>query len=322
MDCQHAASKSTAFSAEEARLAASTRRGSARSSGFIILPVIWVVFFLALATAAFMLATRSHVRLAASAAASASAAALADAGINLALYDLANARAVRNWKRRLPVDGRTYICSIGKARIGISISEEAGKIDLNGADRALLVALFQGLGRSSGNARRLAAAIEDYRDPDDTRRPDGAEVADYREAGRKTGPKNAAFESPLELAQVLGLDRALLDKALPYVTVHTGLQGIDPTKASPALLEVLVAGFSGSGIGAATGETFRLPASVAVVSSQRVYAIRAQAEDVDGARFLREAIVRSSGGSEVPTILGWRQVGATDEMNGTDLGPC
>ena len=323
MDCQHAASKSTVSSAEEAVRAATKRGDHARSSGFIILPVMWVVFFLALATTAFMLATRSHVRLAASATASASAAALADAGINLALYDLANARAVRTWKRRLPIDGRTYICIIGKARIGISISEEAGKIDLNGADRALLVALFQGLGRSSGNARRLAAAIEDYRDPDDTRRPDGAEVADYREAGRKTGPKNAAFESPLELAQILGFDRVLLDKALPYITVHTGLQGIDPTKASPALLELLVAGFTESGIGASAGETSRLPANVAVLSNQRVYAIRAQAEDVDGAKFLREAIVRSpSGGSEVPTILGWRQAGATDEMNGIDLGPC
>lgn len=293
-----------------------------QSSGFIILPVIWVVFFLALASATFMLTTRSQVRLTASATASAAAAALADAGINLALYDLANARAQRNWKRRLPVDGRTYICTIGNARIGISISEEAGKIDLNGANRALIVALFRGLGKSSGDARRLAAAIEDYRDSDDIRRPEGAELADYRESGRKTGPKNAAFESPLELAQVLGFDRALLDKTLPYVTVHTGLEGLDPAKASPALLEVLVAGFTEGGIAAGMGETSRLPTNVAVLSSQRVYAIRAQAEDVDGARFLRESIVRSSGGSEMPTILGWRQVGAIDEMNGTALGPC
>ncbi len=282
----------------------------------MLISVIWVVLFLALAAAAFTMSVRSHVQEASAEAASADARALAEAGTQLALHDLVNARLARGWQRRFPADGRTYACSIGVGRVLVTVEDEAGKIDLNTATEAVLRRLLVGAGRSADEAERLAAAILDNGDPDSVRRQGGAEADDYRQAGRRTGPKNAPLDSPLELAQVLGVDAALLAKVLPFVTVHSGLQGTDLSKATPALSAML-------GAGTSSGASARLPADMQAISPQRVFLIRAQAVGERGATFVRETVVRvAPSRTRHFAILAWRQVNASPAAQGTDLGPC
>mgnify|MGYP001321870935 CR=1 FL=1 len=305
--CPAAASKSTACSADAARA----------DAGFVLISVLWVVLFLALAAAAFTISVRSHVQETSAEAASADARALADAGTQLALHDLVNARISRGWQRRFPTDGRAYTCTIGAARVTVAVEDEAGKIDLNTASDLLLRRLLVGTGLAAVEAERRAAAIIDYRDADSVRREAGAEAEEYFQAGRRNGPKNAPLDSPLELAQVLGIDTALMARLRPFVTVHSGLQSIDPSKAAPALLAML-------GAEASLGTSARLPADIRATSSpQRVFLVRAQATGERGATFAREMVVRvAPSRSRHFAVLAWRQADAIPGTDSTDLGPC
>jgi hypothetical protein len=70
------------------------------------------------------------------------------------------------------------------------------------------------------DTRVLAARIVDWRDVDDAAGLHGAERAEYRQAGRSSGPRNGPFETVAELRQVLGAE-ALGDKALDAFTVYS-----------------------------------------------------------------------------------------------------
>jgi general secretion pathway protein K len=285
-----------------------------RDGGFVLVSVLWIVLFLALAAATFTLAVRTHVRDASTEAAAAEARVLAEAGVNLALHDLVNARQTRNWKRRFPPDGRAHACGTTAGRIAVAVEDEAGKVDLNAAPEALLSLLMIGVGVSPDDAKRLAAAIADFRDRDDNSLPGGAEAEDYAKAGRGIGPKNAPFDSTAELAQVLGFDSGLVGRLLPFVTVHSELPGIDMARASPALMEVL---------GGGTGGTARLPAELRAISPQRVFRITSTAMTEQDARFARRAIVRiAPSRSRHFSVLVWQQVDAKEQPIAADLGPC
>lgn len=285
-----------------------------RDGGFILISVLWIVLFLALAAASFTLSVRTHVRQTSSEGAAAEARALAEAGINLALHDLLNARQTRGWKRRFAPDGRAYACSMEGGRVTVVVEDEAGKVDLNAAPEALLSLLIAGVGVPTDAAKILAAAVADYRDRDDTSLPGGAESEDYAKAGRVTGPKNAPFDATAELAQVLGFDSALVARLMPFVSVHSELQGIDTARASAALMEVL---------GAGVGGTARLPAELRAVSPQRVFRITATATTGQDARLARQAIVRiAPSRSRHYAVLAWQQVDAVDRQTAADHGPC
>lgn len=314
-----AASSSTASSAD-----------ASAGAGFILVPVIWVVFFLAMAVAGFTLAIRANVQHTVSAAASAEAAALADAGIHLALLDLTSGQVDVAWRRRFPPDGKPYACGIGAGRVAVMVTDEAGKIDLNQAGERHFRALFRGLGVATIEASSLAAAIIDYRDSDSTSLPGGAEDAQYRQAGRAAGPKNAPFDSIYELAHVLGIDEALLLKVLPHVTVHSALLGVDPAKASSALMTILTTGSTHSPDDQEEQEEDadqslrrRLPSELSAVSTQRAFAITSQATGERGGTLAREAIVRlTRSGAQPYEILSWRQVSAAPRGTSADLGAC
>src|SRR5262249_41478077 len=200
------------------------RRGGA-DGGFILVMVIGVSGLLALAAAGFAQVPRSQVRAAASAVGSSTAQALADSGIELAVLELALGRQNPAYQRRFAVGEKPYVCDAEDGRrLAVSISDEAGKVDLNAASDRLLQALLAGVGVPASQA--TADAIMDFRDDDSIKRPQGAEREEYRAAGRP-GPKNAPFSVVEELEQVLGVDSALAARLRPHVTVYTGQPGID-----------------------------------------------------------------------------------------------
>lgn len=122
--------------------------------------------------------------------------------------------------------------------IAVSLSHESGRVDLNAADRDLLIAVFAANGFDEVRAQSFASRILDWRDSDDQRAPDGAERDDYQAAGRSFAPRNAPFESAEELTQVMGLaeiDTSLLDA----FTVHSHSTGVREQVAQTAVLRGL-----------------------------------------------------------------------------------
>ncbi|WP_088348607.1 MULTISPECIES: type II secretion system protein GspK [Rhodomicrobium] len=264
--------------------------------GFALVLVLWVAGLLAVMTASLSSSVRTHVRVAANVAESARAEALADSGITLAVMDLMSTRRGRGHQRRFSVDGQGTLCLVpGEGALNISVIDEASRIDVNTAGVPLIQALVAGLGEPPEKAAQIAEAIFDYRDADDERKPNGAEAADYRAAGLGWLPKNGPLQSVDELAQVYGMTPELLARMRPYLTVYSGLAGIDATLASERLITLLRNGLAGTA--GAFGsfpdfhESVALPAMFVTASQQRVFTLRVEALSAAGAVFVREAIV-------------------------------
>ncbi len=184
--------------------AGATRNG--RDGGFALVVVLLAIGLLALIATTFMFAVRAHLRSSAAISAAARAEALADGGVNIAVLDAISVREDRTRTRRFPIDGATVACRAGDdARLQVSVQDEAGRVDLNSASEALLLALMRGIGLGEDDAARMVDRILDYRDRDGDRRPLGAERAEYEAAGL-LGPKNAPLDAVEELAQVVGAD--------------------------------------------------------------------------------------------------------------------
>src|SRR3546814_6072797 len=78
-------------------------------------------------------------------------------------------------------------------------------LDLNTAPQELLARLMRVGGADEATADRVAAAITDWRDADDLRRPQGAEWQDYAAAGSRYRPRNGPFVALGELRAVAGM---------------------------------------------------------------------------------------------------------------------
>ena len=283
-----------------------------RERGFVLIIVIAVLGLLALAAAGFAQVTRSQVKAAASTVGSSTAQGLADAGVQLAVLDLVLGRQDPAYQRRFGVGAKPFACDAGDGRrLAVSISDEAGKVDLNGAADRLLQALLVGVGASKG----LADAIIDFRDDDNIKRPQGAERDDYSAAGRP-GPKNAPFSAVEEIEQVLGVDAELAARLRPHITVYTNQPGIDTASASRELLAILArgmgsdAGSDASGPADQSGDTDdkTLPAMRFMgAQGRRFFAVHAEAY-ADSSAFVREAVLELGQNRARPfTFLRWHR---------------
>ncbi len=242
--------------------------------------------------------------------------ALAEGGIWLAVHYL----AARGAGSGPASHGAAFAYEIGDARVWVAVEDEAGKIDLNTAPAELIRGLFRTLSIDDARAAALADAVLDWRDPDSSRRPAGAEDAEYRRAGLAHLPRNGPFTQVDELRLVLGIDGAVFSPAASSLTVYSNRPRIDPWAAPrDALLAVpgikveevdafLAARSQAAQRGAATLP--RLSGASRYVErmpGDETFLIRAQAEIAAGSRTVREAVVRLSPGEEPPyEILLWR----------------
>jgi len=124
------------------------------------------------------------------------------------------------------------------ASVTVQFRSEAARIDLNGAPKELLAGLFYGLGARPDDALAYADRIVGWR----TKPPPGQqdpETSLYQTAGRRYGPRGGPFQHPGELWLVLGLPEALVDRAMPLVTVYNGLAQINVLDAPPDVIAAL-----------------------------------------------------------------------------------
>ncbi len=159
----------------------------------------------------------------------------AEAGLERAVFELRNSDPALRW---VP-DGRPYEFDFDQAHVTVEVNDESGKIDLNVADPTMLTSLFISVGVELAAAMALADAIQDWRDPDDSARPNGAELAEYKQAGLSYGPRNAPFQTVSEVQQVLGMDYDLFRKIEPAVTIYSGSGSPNPAFAPFEALRTL-----------------------------------------------------------------------------------
>lgn len=253
----------------------SAEHDETREQGFALLIVIWLSGLLALLALSFASSARVHVRIAENAVAAAQAETLADGGVRLGLLQLV-AEAERIGRGR----PTAVTCALpGGARMALSISDEAGRVNLNLANEALVAALLRGAGMAEDEAMRLADAIADYRDSDDLRRLHGAEAPEYEAAGLGKHPKNAPFAHLEELKAVLGVNRHVFEAVRPYVTLQSGLEGVD-LRVAPSGLETRLTG----------GASAPLPRGFAATSTGNAFLVRASVITENGAYAVREAV--------------------------------
>ncbi|UEM06294.1 general secretion pathway protein GspK [Skermanella rosea] len=186
--------------------------------------------------------------------------------------------------------------------IHVTIQDEDGKIDLNGAQPELLALLFEALARDDpdlavGDPVELSERIADFRDIDNLRRANGAEDPEYAAAGLAAGAKDSVFDTVGELEQVLGMTPELAAAAAPFLTVHSGRAQFDPVVSPPGLQRL------GSAVEAAG-----LLSGVAP-SRRRMFSVTAEAALPSGIKMTRAASFRITGDTRQPVAwYGWRSI--------------
>lgn len=295
-----------------------SRRVSRRRSqrGIALLLVLWLTALLTVIAGGFAYAMRNEAMAARNTMSQAQARAEADGAVARVAFELMRPRTlVDAWSP----DGalHTWIEADG-ARVNVNALDESGKIDVNSASDALLNSLLQTVGQvDAATAARLVDAIGDWKDPDDLRRPNGAEAPDYQAAGLSYKPANAPFENVAEVQRVLGMTPAIFARLSGNLTTFSGMAGINPAYASRAVLMSIPAATD------AIVDTYIAQRSAALAARQplplfplggiggsavNVWRIRAEVTTADGAVFIREAVVRPGQPPGRPVIvLDWQQ---------------
>jgi len=99
--------------------------------------------------------------------------------------------------------------------------DEERKININTASAAVLEALFQNQASlTPGQAKEIADSIVDWRDPDDTRRENGAETGYYLSLSSSYPCKNNKFDILEELILVKGMRPEIFQAVRDFITIY------------------------------------------------------------------------------------------------------
>lgn len=202
------------------------------SRGFIVVVVLWMLAALAaLALIYLTYVTNTAVTVAVNAD-RLQTDALVNAGLELTAYRLtAQNEAVR------PTSG-TFNARVGAGRVSVTFRSEAARVDLNMAPKALLAGLMMALGVSATDAPAYADRILAWRSSTEAGQ-DNPEDSYYRTLGAPYLPRHAPFPHSDELWLVRGIPAAVVERAMPFVTVFSNMQTVNLLDAAPQVLAAL-----------------------------------------------------------------------------------
>ncbi len=215
--------------------AASMAAQHRRQAGVALILVIWVVALITGIALSFARSQKVEGELSRNQRLIAQSRALAEAGIARAFYELQTPSFDPN---RWQANGVALVWEVEGATVNLRALDESARVDLNTANPNLLRGLFKNAGADEEEATRILEAIQDWRDPDDLKRPNGAEAEDYKAASKRMLPTNADFVSVSELQNVLGVTSELFQAIEPFLTVNSRQSGVS---AALAAREVLLA---------------------------------------------------------------------------------
>ncbi len=285
----------------------------AAQRGIALILVLWLMVLLTVIASAFAYSMHTEALAARNAVSLAQARSLADGAIMRMAFELMRPRTTNEtWQ----ADGVPHYWDEGGAHLAVNAIDESGKIDLNSASDALLKGLFQTAGGLDADAaQRVVDVIDDWKDPDDLRRPNGAEAADYQSAGLTYKPANALFESVAELQRVLGMTPTLYAAVADHLTVFSKSPGVNPAFASRTVL-LAIPGATVEAVDAYLAQrqdalaqglpTPVFPVSGGAAGPTNLWRIRAEATMPDGVTYIRESVIRPGGDLQHPvTVLAW-----------------
>ena len=212
--------------------------------------------------------------------------AVADAGIMIAIHDLALADRDARWN----LDGTPRRADFAGDVLTITVEDERGKAPLVGLDAARARALFEGAGARGERLDALVDEFERWR----TAKPEGGEDADAP----------VRFRTPGELMALPDMDAALYARIAPAVTAFFEQMGpFDARNAGPLAIATMSTQDTESP--AAPGDqpealAQRAPAEAEVDADDerlmgRPITVRVIVQDRSGARAHRMAIVEFTG---------------------------
>ena len=290
-------------------------RSPGRQRGIALIIVMWLTIMLTVIASGFAFSMHAEALTARNALSLAQVRAAADGAIERTAFELSRPRYPGAWG----ADGQPHGWSEGDVAIAVTAVDESAKIDINSAPDTLLKGLFEHVaGADPETAARIVDAILDWRDPDDLKRPNGAEEADYRAAGLKQKPANAPFETTSELARVMYVTPAIYARVADSITVNSRQPGVNAATASRDVLLALPAA-TPEAVDAFLAQRKEAlaaklpvpgfpPASGFAAGAVPVWRIRAVATGPDGVTFGREAVVRPSGDGRRPLLtLSWQE---------------
>jgi len=284
--------------------------------GVALVLVMWVAVLLTVIAGSFIVERRTEMLVVSNSVSMARAEAIADAGVQRAVFEIyRNDNSPDAWKR----DGTRYSMTFDNTPVAVEIRDESAKIDINTAYEPLLRGLLVSSGLPDDEASRVLDAILDWRDPDDLKRPNGAEAPDYNAAGLLYKPANGPFQAIEELQLVLGMRPEIYRRIAPFITVYSRAPGVNTQLASREVLlslpgatteavdEYLARREAARAAGQplpAFATSLPGPAGFTMVAS-----IRAQTQLEDGTAFVREAVAILRPAPRRPvTFLAWRQL--------------
>jgi len=301
---------------------ASPANARTASDGFIVVAVLWILAALAtLATVYAIYVANAAVAVAANDDAI-EAEALVYASLELTAYRLLGVPK----EEKRPTSGE-FGFRIGRANVSVDYRSETARVDLNQAPKELLAGLFEALGASPEEADQFGDRVIGWRTPPAVG-PQDKETSLYRAAGLNYDPRGGAFAHVDELWLLPGLPPALIERALPFITVFSGRAEVNVLDAAPEVLAALpgmtperlnaVLGLqtapSQSGQSASTvlGPT----QTFTTTEGGKVVRITARIAFDNGRHMASEAVILVDGRREPYRILSWQ-----DDVNAPAVRP-
>ena len=200
--------------------------------GFIIIAVLWILVALSALAMIFSVYLSSSARALGTTDTGVQVDALVSASLELTAYQLLRA------DEKDPPSQGSFRFRMDNAEVLVTFTSEAARVDLNTASKEMLAGLFEVLGAEQKAAGELADRIVGWRTAS---KPgaNGDEGALYLSAGLNYSPRQAHFAHVNELSLVLGASPALIERALPYLTVFSKSADVDVLIASPEVIAAL-----------------------------------------------------------------------------------
>jgi general secretion pathway protein K len=282
---------------------------SSREHGFVIVAVLWILMALSVLVTIFSIYLSASAQALAVNDTALQTEALVSAGLELTAYQL----TLAGDKDRPPRG--SFHFRMDDADVLVTFTSEAARIDLNFAPKEMLAALFAGLGANQNAAQDDADRIIGWR----TRAVPGStndEAALYGAAGLSYSPRQSLFTHVNELALVVGLPPALVERALPFVTVFNGSSDVDAAIAAPEIIAALPGKASdqskdtlGGSAAMSTDALATVPTSPtgdAVAAKSTCYRVELAVSFSDGRRSVSEVVIALGDKVEPYRVLSWQ----------------
>lgn len=215
--------------------------------GFALLVVIIVLLLVSLLASQLIMAVRTELRSAANSREQAAGRMLAEGGVNIALFRLLDKPELglepKEFDGAQFFLGRKYETVLPAGKIEYYALDESGKFNLNAGSVGLLQTFLEYQGLQPEEIAVVQDALQDWRDPDDLTRLNGAEAEYYQTLTPPYSPRNGNLEDPAEFFLLKGTE-GLRGRFDPHevFTVYNPTSKLSFDSLSPTMVEFLTEG--------------------------------------------------------------------------------